>query len=235
MGTNPIADTLLLEGTFWRSNVSPRELVLDAEKSIPFRMWSRLAGTSGFSVGDRSKARRNRSIPVLGSSTGDVRESGSPDELVKAKYAFRDAETIKKDTKNIDRLIRDRMVAAKVAIAFLQRASGHRPKLPSNIKRLSINQLAEWVKNEANQSIPENFKTRVWRPSVPVIYLAAAVGVAINDRELKGEMKTSYGNIIAEFEFLFDVLRYSKEYELIIRNSDLPINADKLISIRLVQ
>jgi hypothetical protein len=66
------------------------------------------------------------------------------------------------------------MVAAKVAIAFLQTAVGHRPNLASSVKRRSLNQLSELVMREANQSSPENFETRVWRPSLPVITGAGA-------------------------------------------------------------
>jgi len=88
---------------------------------------------------------------------------------------------------------------------------------------------------EAKQSSPENFKTRVWRESLPVIHLAAAVAVAINDRERMGENKTSYGNLIADAKFIFDVLRYTKEYEIIIKNNKLPIEAKKLVSIQLVK
>src|SRR5262249_32668970 len=156
------------------------------------------------------------------SSSGDVRRG-------------RWSRTIKQDLKIFDRLVRDRMVAAKVAIAFLQHAVGHRPNLPSSVKRLSLNQLARLVMGEANQSIPENFETRVWRPSLPVIHIASAVAVAISDREQVGEGQTSYGNLIADNEFIGRVLHYTREYEKIIKTNKLPINAKKLVSIQLVQ
>jgi len=88
---------------------------------------------------------------------------------------------------------------------------------------------------EANQSIPENFETRVWRPSLPVIHIASAVAVAISDREQVGEGQTSYGNLIADNEFIGRVLHYTREYEKIIKTNKLPINAKKLVSIQLVQ
>jgi hypothetical protein len=162
-------------------------------------------------------------------------ESGDPNELVKTKYAFREVQKIKRDLKTIDRRVRDRMVAAKVAIAFLQGAVGHRPNLPSSVKRLSLNQLAEWVMEEADQSDSQNFETRVWRASLPVIHLAAAVAVAINDRERRGEKGASYGNLIADDEFLSVVLTYTEKFENIINNNDLPIDRRKLVSVQLVQ
>ncbi|WP_166294278.1 hypothetical protein [Bradyrhizobium sp. 2S1] len=163
------------------------------------------------------------------------KEFGSADGLVKEKYAFRDEQRIKDDLKTLDRLIRDRMVAAKIVIPFLRRASGHTVKLPRGVQRLSLNQLAEYAMKEANQSSPENFKTRVWRPSLPVIHLAAAVAVTINDRERVGEKKTGYGNLIADAEFLFMVLTYTKEFEFIIKNNKLPIDPKKLVSIQLAR
>jgi hypothetical protein len=109
--------------------------------------------------------------------------------------------------------MRDRMAAAHVAIALLQNAIGHRPNLPDSVERLSLNQLSEFAMGEANQSSPENFETRIWRPSLPVIHLAAAVAVAINDRERAGEKRTGYGNLIADPEFVTKVLNYIEEFE----------------------
>jgi hypothetical protein len=214
---------------------SPRALVLDARNQTLFECGAALLALLAFpSATDAERAEIAASL-CASHLRAMFEESGDPNELVKAKYAFRDAETIQKDLKTIERLVRDRMVAARVAIAFLQSAVGHRPKLPSSVKRLSINQLAELVMKEANQSIPENFKTRVWRSSLPVIHLAAAVAVAIDDRERMGEERTSYGNLIADVEFMFNVLRYTKEHEIIIKNNKLPIDANKLISIQLVK
>jgi hypothetical protein len=214
---------------------SPRELVLDARHLSLFECGANLLALLAFPSTTEAKRAEIAASLCASHLRAMFNASGNPDELVKAKYAFRDEQMIKKDLKTIQRLVRDRMVAAKVAIAFLQGAVGHGPKLPSSVKRLSINQFAELVMKEANQSIPENFKTRVWRPSLPVIHLAAAVAVAINDRERRGEMKTSFGNMIADDEFLFDVLRYTIEYEIIIKNNKLRIDAKKLVSIRFVK
>jgi len=214
---------------------SPRTLVLDARNQALFECGAALLALLAFpSVND---AERMEIAASLCSThlRAKFKEAGNPEELVKAKYAFRDEGTIRKDLKKLDRLVRDRMVAAHVAIALLQNAIGHRPNLPRDVKRLSLNQLSEFAMRQAKQSIPENFKSRTWRPSLPVIHLAAAVAVTISDRERMGEERTSYGNIITDIEFLFDVLRYTKEYEIIIKNNKIPINTEKLVSIQLVQ
>lgn len=162
------------------------------------------------------------------------RQSGNPDELVKAKYAFRDVKAIRRDLKALDRLIRDRMAATLLAIPLLQDAVGHRPNLPATVNRLSLNQLSEFAMAAANQSSPENFETRIWRPSLAVIHLAVGVAVAINDRERAGEERTGYGNLIADPDFVARVLKETIFAENIIKNNSLPIEHQNLVSIELV-
>jgi hypothetical protein len=213
----------------------PRKLVLDSKNHSLFECGAALLALLAFP--SSTDAERVEIAASLCSAhlRAKFKEAGNPEELVKAKYAFRDDATIRKDLKKLDRLVRDRMVAAHVAIAFLQNAIGHRPNLPRDVKRLSLNQLSEFAMRQAKQSIPENFETRIWRATLPVIHLAAAVAVTISDRERMGEERTSYGNMIADVEFLFDVLKYSKEHEIIIKNSKLPFDTGKLVSIELVQ
>jgi hypothetical protein len=213
----------------------PRKLVLDSKNQSLFECGAAVLALLAFpSSTDAERAEIAASL-CSAHLRAKFKEAGNPEELVKAKYAFRDEATIRKDLKKLDRLVRDRMAAAHVAIAFLQNAIGHRPNLPGDVKRLSINQLSEFAMRHANQSIPENFETRIWRPSRPVIHLAAAVAVAINDRESMGEKRTGYGDLIANDDFVAKVLIYTKEFELIIRTNKLPAIGDKLVSIQLVQ
>jgi hypothetical protein len=213
----------------------PRKLVLDSKNQSLFECGAALLALLAFPSATDAERAEIAASHCAAHLRAAFRKAGNPDDLVKAKYAFRDEQTIRKDLKKLDRLVRDRMVAAHVAIAFLQNTIGHRPKLPRDVKRLSLNQLSEFAMREARQSNPENFETRVWRPSLPVNHLAAAVAVTISDRERMGEKRTSYGNIISDVEFLFTVLRYTKEYETIIKNNKLPIKTEKLVSIQLAQ
>ena len=214
---------------------SPPPLVLDAREQTLFECGAALLALLAFPSATDTEREEIAASLCASHLKAIFEKSGNPNERVKAKYAFRREQTIKRDLRTIDRRIRDRMVAAKVAIAFLQNAVGHSPNLPSSVERLSLNQLSELVMEEADQSDPDNFETRVWRESLPVIYLAAAVAVAINDRERKGEEMTSYGNLIADDDFMANVLIYVKEFEIIIKNSNLPIDPTKLVSVKLVQ
>jgi hypothetical protein len=212
----------------------PRKLVLDAKNQSFFECGASLLALLAFpSSNDADRAEIAASLCST-HLRAKFKEAGNPEELVKAKYAFRDEGTIRKHLKNLDRLVRDRMVAAHVAIAFLQKAVGHSPNLPSDVKRISLNQLSEFAMGLANQSNPENFKTRVWRPSRPVLHLAAAVAVATSDRERIGQTETRYGNLFADQDFVAEVLTNTIEYELLIKNNKLPIKGDKLVSIQLV-
>jgi hypothetical protein len=103
--------------------------------------------------------------------------------LMKPKHALRAERDIRRDRKTLNRRLRDRMFAAHIAIAFLQHAAGQEPKLPRGVARLSLNELAADAAEKLGQADAGNVESRVWRPRLPVIHLAAAVAVAINDGE----------------------------------------------------
>jgi len=77
-------------------------------------------------------------------------------------YAFRSENEIAKDLRTLERRLRDRMIAARMAVPFLQQVEpGERPKLPKSIKRLSLNEMAAFVAEEAEQSEPHNGAPRL--------------------------------------------------------------------------
>lgn len=98
--------------------------------------------------------------------------------------------------KTLGRRLRDRMVAAHIAMGFLQHAAGQTPKLPPGVARLSLNELTAYVSSQARQSDPGNTESRVWRPSIPVIHLAEATAISVNDAERGGQGATSIGDIL---------------------------------------
>jgi hypothetical protein len=153
--------------------------------------------------------------------------------LVKPKYAFRAEADIRRDRKTLGRRLRDRMFAAHMAIALLQNAIGHKPKLPKGVRRLSLNELAAEAADKLDQADAGNVESRIWRPSVPVIHLAAAVAVAINNGERKGLPRTSIGDIVHDRKLIEEIVRDAAIYESIIINSKLPIKSAKLITVRI--
>src|SRR5208283_1661859 len=82
---------------------------------------------------------------------------------------------VDRDVKTVARRIGERMVAGRMAIPFFWHAGlGDTIMLPRGIERLSVNQMAKFVLDDAGQAEAGNVKKRVWGPSRPVIHLAAA-------------------------------------------------------------
>jgi hypothetical protein len=125
------------------------------------------------------------------------------------------------------------MVAARMAMGFLQEAAGHKPKLPKGVTRLSLNQMSALVSDEAGQSDPGNTETRVWRSSIPVIHLAAATTLSINNAERKGEPKTSVGDIHHSRQLIQDIVILAQFFEVLLEKSRLSIDPAKLVKVRL--
>src|SRR5207244_8090668 len=123
----------------------------------------------------------------------------------------------------------DRMIAGRMAAAFLQKAIGITPRLPGLNSRLSINALSALVSDEASYTEPENVETRIWRPSLPMIHVAAAIQVL-----LQPNPRIHAGDLILNRPLIEWVIRMAEEYErLFARSRYRGIDADKLIKIRL--
>src|SRR5215469_334097 len=100
---------------------------------------------------------------------------------IKPIHAFRSEEDISRDLRTLDRRMRDRIIAGRMGIGFLKEVVTR--QVPEGLKRLSINELAELVLEDAGYSEPENVETRIWRPSLPVIHLATAFRLLLQPGE----------------------------------------------------
>jgi hypothetical protein len=166
-----------------------------------------------------------------------LRAQYDPDDttprLIKPVHAFRDLKDIDKDLRSLKNRIQDRMAAARMAIAFLQEAAGKRPKLPPGIKQLSLNQLSEMVLADTRENMPENVETRVWRVSVPVVHIAAAITVLTDILARNGHQLT-IGHLVMDRQVIEWVVREAEAYEGLLERSRRRIDAAKLVKIRLV-
>ena len=157
-------------------------------------------------------------------------ESALRPQAIKPIYAFRTEREIKRDLRTLQRRHRDRMIAGRIAIAFLQKARGITPKLPEAGKRLSINTMSEAVAADAGYADPENVETRIWRPSVPVIHLAAAVQILLNESTTPLEAS----DLLHHRPLIEWVVQAAEEFEgLFARRHYHGIDANKLIKVRL--
>jgi hypothetical protein len=102
-------------------------------------------------------------------------------QSIKALYALRSERDCNRDLRTLLRRVRDRMIAGRMAVAFLKGAlPGQVFKLPQGLKRLSINQLSRLVLDDTRFTDPHNVETRIWRPSLRVVHLASAIQVFLN-------------------------------------------------------
>jgi hypothetical protein len=168
-----------------------------------------------------------------------VRSEIEPDwairpQLIKPLYTLRSPSDCNRALRTLQRRVRDRMVAGRMGIAFLKEVlAGHHLELPSSMKRLSINQLAELVLDDTKYSDPENVETRIWRVSLPVLHLCSAVQVFLFHAEFE------IGPVVLE-----TLLLNRKAIELVVRAAEyhetlwaqsrhLRFDPERMIQIRL--
>jgi hypothetical protein len=160
----------------------------------------------------------------------------NPDDVITAKplYLFRDQKTIDGDVAQVAKRLGNRFVAGRMAIAFLQHAVlGENYCLPTGIKRLSLNELSEFVLEDAGQADANNVETRIWRPSRPVIHLAAAAVIAASQRS-NAAKEVALELFLVNRPHIEQVVRIAVELEaLIASDPKFPVKADQLIRFRL--
>lgn len=154
-------------------------------------------------------------------------------QLIKPIYTLRNEKIIMKDLRQTDRRLRDRMIAARMAIGFLKEVvSGESPKMPVGFTQLSINAMSVLVADTENFSDSENIEKRIWQKSVPIIHLAAAVAMLINMTEKDVKEPSDIYDLLTEPDKIRWVISKTKEYaELLYKSKKLTITPDKLIQI----
>jgi hypothetical protein len=154
---------------------------------------------------------------------------------VKLPYVFRDAKIAGREVKFAARRLGERLVAARMAIPFLQKAElGAAPALPETIKRLSLNEMAVFVLDDAGQSDAGNVERRYWAPSRPVIHLAAAMAVTGQALQKAG-VPLGLELLLLWRELVEGIVQRAQAYEeLIARDPAFPVKADALIKVRVI-
>jgi hypothetical protein len=155
----------------------------------------------------------------------------SPPQPIKLLYALRTPNEVKHDLRTLERRVRQRMVAGRMAIAFMKEVVTG--QVPDGIKRLSINEMARLVLDDAQYTEPENVETRIWRPSLPVIHLATALQLLLQLGEPQfgpvGLESLLLGRNVIEL-----VIRTAEYHASVIAQSRyLRLDPDSLIRVRL--
>lgn len=123
------------------------------------------------------------------------------------------------------------MLAAKMAIAFLQEVElGPAFQLPKNVKRMSINQLSEMLYEETGHMEIENIANRIWRASIPVIHLAAATAVVMDQLEKSGLAQPNIGHFLTNPALARHVVETSNLYaDMLAKSTKLSMKPETLI------
>ena len=154
---------------------------------------------------------------------------------VRPQQVFRDRGRINSDVAFVGKRFGERMVAGRMAVPFFWHAElGDDRMLPRLIKRLSLNQMAEYVLEDAGLADAENVESRYWRPSRPVIHLATAAAL-IGQQLEKAGVPFSQETFLLNRELTECVLRKAEELETLIANDPkFPVKPDQLIRFRIV-
>ena len=100
-----------------------------------------------------------------------------PSQPMKPIYALRRQDENDHFLRTLERRVRDRMIAGRMAIGFLKQAVTG--EIPPGLKRLSINELARLVLDDIGHTEPENVETRICRPSSTVMRMGSALHIMV--------------------------------------------------------
>ncbi len=168
-----------------------------------------------------------------------IRYRADPDDwtpiLVKPPHAFRDLKLVDRETNFVSKRIIERTFAARMAIAFLREVEvGQSVPNPEGVQRLSINEMAAFIADVAGQSDVANVKTRLWRPSLPVIHLAVAAECLAQSLDKQGE-EGGIDNLLWSRSRVTWIVEYAETLgPLIAKCAKIRVGPAGLVRIRLV-
>ena len=103
----------------------------------------------------------------------------------------------------------------------------------SLVKRLSINEMANYVLADAELKDPEYLEKHIWRPSRPVIHLATAAAI-IGQKSQGAGQGIQLESYLSRSDLIKDLFLRAEVLALIAeRDAHFPVEADQLIRIRL--
>jgi hypothetical protein len=135
--------------------------------------------------------------------------------------------------RTVERRLQDRLAAGRAANAFLKEAeSGETPQLPPGVQRLSLNELAKLMAEDRDIE-PENAEARIWRPSLPVIHLAAAWTLTLQEELRTTGRLPSLDDLYARADLLLTIVVRAQLNEPLLALSRLRIAPEQLIRFRI--
>jgi hypothetical protein len=154
---------------------------------------------------------------------------------IKPIYACRDVKRLEHDIRHIEKRLMHRMLAGKMCIPFLKEVEmGATPELPPGVERLNISQVANTVLRESRNNEPKNVVSRIWRQSLPVIHLAAAITIISSECVRLGQGPLTVAHLVVDPSAIKWVVRRAEEYiPLLAKSRRAHVDVESLLRIRL--
>lgn len=106
-----------------------------------------------------------------------------PEPVIRPRYAMLPEEQVAPEMTELCRRLERRLAAGHITVGILQGIGPGRPASePELLGKRTVANLIGWYAQEKNVDA-DNFRKRSWQPSLPVIHLAAAWAVSIQDQQ----------------------------------------------------
>jgi len=100
-------------------------------------------------------------------------------------------------------------------------------------KRISVNQMAVFVLDDAGLKDSNNVEQRIWAPSRPVIHLAAA-GAIVGQEARKSGYRLGLESLLLDRSLIERIVTLAAQLEtMVAADTRIPIKAEQLIRFRL--
>lgn len=133
-----------------------------------------------------------------------------------------------------DKKIQNRLNAAHIAIQKLIEVA-HPEKLNHINYDLSLNKMIENLDQFEGIKDLDNFETRVWRTSIPIIHLAVALAIIMNDASVNFGIRLDYNSFYEDKSLTKRLIDEAKKYAKDLQQTSLKIKAHQLIDIEIIE
>lgn len=216
---------------------TPEEITLDLRALAPYELGAIVLTLLAYpsAEDEESRGRLQRTlchVYLKARAEGDETWACAP-QLIKPLYAFVDPKDVNRDLRTIKRRLRDRMIAARMALAYLKaQVEGAKFRRPKGLQAVTLNRLAEWAMEDLKGKDETNIESRIWRPARPVLHIAVAMALAIDKAERIGVGQVHIGHFLAEPALARNVLDLAAQIaDLMCANDDIPVDASALVRV----
>jgi hypothetical protein len=155
-------------------------------------------------------------------------------QYVKPGYLLVPADEVDRAIRFVAKRINQRLMAAHTAIPFLQQLVAPSKPLPAGLEPLSLNRATEHTLLGSDRYDGHNFEARVFRPSKPVLHIACAMALAVDEAERRGS-KLAIEHFLAFPELLRWTAEMSNQIaDLLVQQAQFKIEAGSLVRVTVV-